>query len=246
LRYAIISDIHSNYESFKTFLNILPSISVEKIICLGDIVGYNPNPNECIEVLSKLKYFDGIRGNHDRALVEKNYNDFSYEANFAIKWAIKNIKPDNLIFLKNLGKGPKLIDNKFMICHGSINDEDQYITSIFQTHEEFRWLFKNNIHLCFFGHTHYQKIYQLNTKKEAIFEIGDKEIQIEKNNFYLINPGSLGQPRDGDRRASFAIFDSDLMSIKIIRYDYPYEITKQKITDLNFPKFLAERLESGI
>ncbi len=244
MKYAIISDIHSNLESMKTFLKLLPKLQIEKIICLGDIIGYNPNPNECIQIISKFNNLEIIRGNHDKAIIENNYYDFSDYAKKAIKWTAKNINQPSLNFLNNIIKGPKIIDDLFAICHGSALDEDNYLFMPFHTKGDFYWLSKKNLKILFFGHTHYQGIFCMN-KKKKIEVLIDDVLQIDPDCYYLINPGSIGQPRDNDPRASFIVFDSDKMLINVLRYNYPFKETQLKIINNDLPQFLAERLAYG-
>lgn len=244
MRYAIISDIHSNLESLQIFLQYLNQLKIEKVLFLGDLVGYNANPNECIEILSRFNNLETIRGNHDRAIIENDYYYFSDNAKEAIRWTIKNISQSSYIYLNKIEQGPKIIDNAFAICHGSALDEDDYLLAPVYTKGDFLWLKENNINLLFFGHTHYQTAYTL-SKKNKIETIKKYEIKIKPDVCYLINPGSLGQPRDNDRRASFAVYDSEKQKVNIIKYDYPFEITQRKIRSNNLPSFLAERLAYG-
>ena len=244
MRYAIISDVHSNLESLKFFLKILSKLQVNKIICLGDVVGYNANPNECIQIISSFNNLEIIRGNHDRAVITKDYHYFSQDAKNAIKWTIKNIDSSSFDFLNNFTKGPKIIDNTFAICHGSAVDEDNYLLMPFHTKEDFFWLKNNNLKILFFGHTHFQCVFNMD-KKKNIQVLMNNSLSLDPDCFYLINPGSIGQPRDNDPRASFAIFDSDKMQINIIRYRYPYRQTQSKIINNDLPQFLAERLAYG-
>lgn len=244
MKYAIISDIHSNLESLKFFLKILSKLQIEKIICLGDIVGYNANPNECIKIISSFNNLEIIRGNHDRAVIAKDYHYFSQDAKSAIKWTIKNIDQLSFEFLNSFNKGPKIIDNSFAICHGSAIDEDNYLFMPSHTKGDFYWLKKNGIKILFFGHTHYQCIFCMDKKKNVQI-LTNNSLILDTDCSYLINPGSIGQPRDNDPRASFAIFDSDKMLINIIRYRYPFRETQSKIINNDLPRFLAERLAFG-
>ncbi len=244
MKYAIISDIHSNLEAFSLFCQQIPKLKIEKIVCLGDVVGYNANPKEVIKILSNLDSIELIRGNHDRAIGNNDFTYFSYNAVESGKWTIKQLNSKDLSFLKNLDAGPKQIDNSFGICHGSTLNEDNYIFSISEARDDFEWMKENNIGILFFGHTHQQKTYCMD-EKGYISIIKENPIIIESKNFYLINPGSIGQPRDNDPRASFAVFDSNNMEINIIRYEYPIQITQKKIYKANLPEVLALRLEVG-
>jgi putative phosphoesterase len=244
MRYAIISDIHSNLESFKVCLKIFPKLKIEKIICLGDIVGYNPNPNECVYIISTFNNLEIVRGNHDKAVTMGDYSYFSEHAKDAIKWTIKNINHVSFDYLNNIEKGPKIVDDLFAICHGSALDEENYMFMPFHTKGDFLWLKKNNIKILFFGHTHYQVVFSMN-KSNDIETINNNTLTLDPGSYYLINPGSIGQPRDNDPRASFIVFDSDKMQINVIRYNYPFHITQEKIIDHSLPEFLAERLAYG-
>ncbi len=161
MRYAIISDIHSNLESLAVFFKLIKNLKINKLICLGDLVGYNPNPNECIKYISSITNLEIIRGNHDRAVVYNDYLDFSDYAKEAVKWTIKILTKESMDYLRSLVTGPRIIDNTFAMCHGSLVDEDNYLLSKHYTVEDFNWLIKNKIRLSFFGHTHYQIAFSL-------------------------------------------------------------------------------------
>lgn len=244
MRYAIISDIHSNLEALSTCLSFIPKLRIDKIICLGDIVGYNASPNECTQVISKLSSLEIIRGNHDRAVAFKDYHDFSRNASEAVRWTIMNLKNENEEYLKALDQGPKIIDNTFAICHGSTEDEDKYVVSAYTSRYDFEWLNDNNINLLFFGHTHQQVSYSID-EENNITELINAELIMGKDKKYMVNPGSIGQPRDNNPRASFAVYDSDEKQINIIRFEYKYHLTQEKILEAGLPRFLADRLELG-
>lgn len=242
--YAIISDIHSNLESLTEFIKILNINKIEKIIILGDIVGYNTNPNECIKIISSIKNSQIIRGNHDRAVKTKVYWDFSSHASAAIYWTINHCNYFSENFLKSIQKGPLIVDNNFGICHGSAIDEDKYMQFTFQTKEDFDWLKKKNINLLFSGHTHIPVIFsQDNTGK--IFKLEAKELNILDDKYYIINPGSIGQPRNKTNKASFIIYDSNQKKFSFINYSYNFKLTQKKILNENLPSFLAQRLYYG-
>ncbi|HOV14064.1 MAG TPA: metallophosphoesterase family protein [Spirochaetota bacterium] len=245
MRYAIISDIHSNLEALSSFFNIASSLNIEKIISLGDLVGYYTNPNECINLLSRIKIFYSIRGNHDRVVINKKYDDFSSDAKASIKWTIKNLNNESLKNLKEIEQGPKIIHNNFAICHGSFYNEDDYILTKYEAKEEFDFLIKNNVKLGFFGHTHIQKNYCFDTKKNVVTDMTENSFLLDPEKFYLINPGSIGQPRDKNPSPSFLIYDSNKLSIEILRFDYKINITKQKVIYADLPKRTADRLSSG-
>ncbi len=245
MKYAILSDIHSNLEAFSKALEFLPKLKIDRIICLGDVVGYNANPNEIIDLFYKMDRLTIIRGNHDRAVSTYKYDDFSYNAVAAIQWTIKHITRTSENFLNALDMGPKFIDDSFAICHGSPLDEDYYIFTKQDTKEQFAWMVDNNVKLLFFGHTHIQKIYSYDPASGETSIIKETSLHFDKNLYYLVNPGSIGQPRDGDPKGSFAVFDSEKMAIKICRFEYDIRTTQQKIMDNNLPFILASRLSAG-
>jgi predicted phosphodiesterase len=227
-------------------VELLPKYGIEKVVCLGDVVGYNTNPLECLKIIKSFNELEIIRGNHDRAVSFKDYKDFSSHAKQAVLWTIKNINETSLAYLRNLAQGPRIIDGEFVICHGSLNDEDDYILSNMQAKREFQWMIKNDMKLGFFGHTHYQINYSFNPVEKKITVLTDNRILLKKKTMYLINPGSIGQPRDKDNRGSFAVYDSEIGSVEIVRYSYDYETTAKKIKLHGLPAFLGERLSSGV
>jgi len=244
MRYAIISDIHSNLDSLNKFLGYLPKLKIDKIICLGDIVGYNADPNEVVKIISKINNLDIIRGNHDRAVALNDYKNFSYNAAEAIRWTIKKLDYSNESYVKKLIKGPKIIDDAFAICHGSAIDEDEYLFTASDARRDFKWLKKNNLNLLFFGHTHQQVVFTMNING-YLGKINEKSFKLSEDILYIINPGSMGQPRDMDPRAAFAVYNSENNLINLYRYEYPIKKTQQKILNNGLPQVLAYRLSVG-
>jgi predicted phosphodiesterase len=254
MKYVIFSDIHSNLESLTLFIDdILPDIKPDNLFCLGDIVGYNPDPGESLSlVLDTLKPVI-IRGNHDRAIGFNDFNYFSNHAKLAGKWSRNQLNQYQLDRLQSLEKGPKIIENLFVISHGSATDEDKYIFSTDDAWSEFLWLRNHGLHILFFGHTHIAGIFVYKHEPDSdtnasIDVIEESFMTINPNLYYCINPGALGQPRDGNPQASFALFDTKNMTVEIIRFNYPYTITQKKIYERNIPNadMLASRLSIGI
>jgi predicted phosphodiesterase len=215
------------------------------MIFLGDLVGYGPNPNEVVELYSDLKNVSGIRGNHDKVVAElESAALFNPVASESARWAQKSITPENKEFIKKLPQGPLVLDNFITICHGSPFDEDYYIFSKFEAMEAIRFI-KTSI--GFFGHTHFPVLYMYRNSRLDIVEMKEnRRIKLDMNTKYLINPGSIGQPRDRCNRSSFITFDSDKMIITFNRLKYDYQTTQQKIYDANLPDILGERLETGV
>ena len=246
MRYLIFTDIHGNVEALNSLLKFIQKRKIDHFICLGDLVGYGASPNETIQKVRSLRPLSMIRGNHDKAVSGfDSIETFNPIAASAIYWTKKNILKKNNEFLINLKKGPQIIHNHFVICHGAPFDEDYYIFGEFDAAEAFEYL---KLPLCFFGHTHFPFVYtKRDTAVEGTFLEGDaNEVKLEKNVTYLINPGSVGQPRDRNPRAAFAIYDSDSHIVKFYRLEYDVEEAQKKILKENLPPALAERLSLGI
>ncbi len=243
MRFAILSDIHSNWEAFSEVLRKIDVLEAEKIICLGDIVGYNADPQICMDKIF-VRADDMIRGNHDKAVSGLvSTGCFNEVAGKAIRWTRKSLKEKNITQLKELKKGPLLIEEKFLICHGSPMDEDLYILYESTVEESFQYIntYYPDIKICFFGHTHIPAIIEENGRAYTPPPV----FSPEEKRCYLINPGSVGQARDGIPLASFGIFDDENSTYEHFRIPYPLKETQKKILDAGLPRFLAERLALG-
>ncbi|MGD0152590.1 MAG: metallophosphoesterase family protein [Thermacetogeniaceae bacterium] len=248
MRYAIISDIHANLEAFQAALEDLDRQGVQKVVCLGDIVGYYANPNECAE-LCRSRGFLCLRGNHDDAVVGIcGIEDFNPVAQDALLWTERQLNESNKAWLKQLPE-QALVDDRFLVVHGSPIHPYDYIFSPAGATFAFDALATEypRIALCFFGHTH----------QRAIYSYGDRTIQeflehnqasaysIHDDKLYLINPGSIGQARDGKPGASYLIYDDDSHTISYRHVPYDFHLTKQKVAAAGLPPMLAERLGLG-
>lgn len=245
MRYLIFSDIHSNLEAFEKLLSLKIINSIDKFLFLGDLVGYGADPNDTISLFRSMNNTFSIRGNHDKVISNLESSSlFNPVAAFSAEWSRVKLSPENRKFLKELKKGPVIIDHFLTICHGSTFDEDYYVFSVFEAVESLKFM-KTSI--GFFGHTHFPVIYfQRNNKLNAIPFNSDKKIKLDPNTRYLINPGSIGQPRDKNPRSSFIIYDSEKREIIFSRYEYNIKKTQKKIRAAGLPELLASRLESGV
>ena len=244
MRYAILSDIHSNLEALNAVLQEIDSQKVDEIISIGDIVGYNANPNECIDILRKR----GIRclmGNHDmRACGMEATNDFNPIAKDAIVWTKEMLSKENLNFLTSQPRTLFLDEKRAIAIHGSFTSHDVYIFNTLNALENFK-IMEESHHplLCFFGHTHVKIAYcSLDSEVTTSY---DDELYISESERYLINPGSVGQPRDMNPNASFLIYDTISKKIRFFKIKYDVVSSAQKILEAGLPKELAERLEVG-
>jgi len=237
MRYLILSDIHSNLAALNACIDDAEDKEIDKIICLGDIVGYAAKPNQCIEILRKKKAIC-ILGNHDAACINKiELNWFNSLARFCIEWTIKELKKENKEFLLKLPE--KFCTQEFFAVHGSpFSPLKEYMD------EEIAFLsfqeISQNILLC--GHSHIPFI--IEQGKEMLPIKGNKAISL-KNSRFVISVPSVGQPRDFDSRAGYAILDLEKMLIEIYRVKYDIEQTIEEILSASLPKIFAERLRFG-
>lgn len=245
--FAIISDIHSNKEALDAVLQVIPGLPVDSIFCLGDIVGYGADPDECArEVLSRCASV--VRGNHDKAVVGLiDLEWFNSVAREAALWNRKHASKQTLSALEGLPKGPLLPEEGIAICHGTPVDEDEYMLSSSAVEESFRWIESQpETRCCFHGHSHLPMVIERPAGRQDFRVLRDgSELRMKPGSTYLINPGSVGQPRDGNPRASFGIFDSKSLVYRNLRVDYAVKETQRKILEGGLPDELAWRLAEG-
>lgn len=250
MRILLLSDIHANLEALEATLAAAPSFDM--IVNLGDIVGYGASPNEVASRSRKLgKVF--VRGNHDKAATGLlNLDDFNPMAAAAAIWTRNELTPENLDWLRGLPHGPVALPDfpDVQIVHGSPNDEDMYVVSL---GDALAPLITLTIPLTFFGHTHLQGGFFANDSSADGFRpeyrtVGQAEsvsLQLKADTRYLINPGSVGQPRDGDWRAAFALFDTEAQVVHYHRTPYNLKAAQDRIFAANLPPRLATRLAAG-
>ena len=250
MRVLLLSDIHSNVEGLEACLAVAPSH--DKVVNLGDIVGYGASPNEVTDRSRKLGGLF-VRGNHDKACTGvMGVEGFNPIAGLAALWTKQILTPDNLGFLKNLPHGPVQLDGlaDIQFVHGSPLDEDEYIIALRDAAVP---LVRTGVPVTFFGHTHIQCVFWQHDDRvemmRPMYRTKDDsdtyEIQLDRGVKYLVNPGSVGQPRDGDRRAGFGLFDTDSYSFTFYRVPYDFKRTQQKILAAKLPDRLATRLADG-
>ncbi len=247
MRYLILSDIHANLEAFEKCMEMADG-KYDQALCLGDLVGYGPDPNAVIERVRQASHVI-IRGNHDKACAGiTDAHDFNRLARLATLWTREQLNAENLSFLRRLPSGPITL-NGFQLVHGSPSNEDEYL---FGPEEALSTLRSLSIQVVFFGHTHLQGGFLLPFKGGfARVQDFDGEdgctlvLPLEDATRYLINPGSVGQPRDGDWRAAFAILDEEQRQVKYYRTSYDVSKTQQKMEDAGLPEPLIRRLSYG-
>jgi len=246
MRYLVFTDIHGNMEAFHAVLKFAQKKRIDHYICLGDLVGYGASPNEVVQKLLTLKPISLVRGNHDKAVCGlDSVQTFNPIAAAAIYWTKNRITKKHFDFLYRLSQSPEIVQETITICHGAPFDEDYYIFGEFDAAEAFSYF---QTPICFFGHTHFPFVYteKDQTVEGTFLEGNSNQVKLEKGVRYLINPGSVGQPRDRNPLAACAIYDSDTRIVKFHRVEYDIEGAQKKILEQDLPTALAERLSLGI
>ncbi len=240
LLYAIISDIHANLDALETVLDAVDARGADQIVCLGDVVGYNANPNECADLI-RQREIPTICGNHDAVACGLDEPiGFNPVAMAAAMWTRDNLSEENLKWLRELPDS-RVFDD-FLAAHGSPTDRDRYLFCWEDIAPHVSALEAHNLSLCFFGHTHSAGIFA----EDGLYSVDDNgRFQLGAEKTFFINPGSVGQPRDGDPRAAFGYYDSDTREYEQVRLDYPVKQAATRITENGLPEFLADRLFLG-
>ena len=246
MRYLVISDIHANLEALDAVLAAAKEVAHDRILVLGDLVGYGADPNGVVERVKQLAPHGLIRGNHDKVgSGMESAEGFNAVARSAIRWTYDNLTPTNREWLANLPTGPVVVDDLIEICHGTPFDEDAYV---FDDLDALRALHAAQRPLCLFGHTHVQIGYALDGDQFTLTTLDDTRplrVAVADETKHLLNPGSVGQPRDGDPRAGFGLVDTERREAVLYRIDYPVERAQARIIEEGLPEVLAQRLALG-
>jgi predicted phosphodiesterase len=245
----VISDIHSNKEALDAVLSRIDELGIDTIYCLGDLVGYNADPDSCVRtVMSRAA--EVIRGNHDKAVAGfLNLDWFNSAARAAALWTRAKVLPETMEAVRKLREGPRETgEGSILLCHGTPYDEDAYLMDARSIAESYRALDSRhpNVRFCFLGHTHIPVVVARKkaAAKPQVMEWRET-VELDPAAVYLINPGSVGQPRDGIALASFGILDSGRMIYRNIRARYAVQETQRKILHAGLPPGLAHRLAEG-
>jgi predicted phosphodiesterase len=245
VRYLILTDIHANWEALEAVTRETAG-DYDQILCCGDLVGYGADPNLVVEwVREHCKAV--VRGNHDKACTGiDDLEWFNPVAREAALWTMKRLTTENADYTRALSKGPLDFDG-FQLVHGSANDEDEYVLAPGEAEIAFHYMEKR---LEFFGHTHVQGGFIWNHSSVEILprvapRTPDLPLEIDPDCGYMINPGSVGQPRDGDPRAAYVLYDSDSGTVVYRRTEYDLAGAQKKIREAGLPHILADRLAAG-
>jgi predicted phosphodiesterase len=242
-RYGIIADIHSNLAALRAVLDALSREKIASMLCLGDIVGYGPSPHEAVKELDTVP-LHSIRGNHDRYALGEASDQIRRSTAEAVDYTRQHLTPADLALLQGL-PDKELFEDRVLLVHGSPRDRDEYILSNEFAIANYRYLRTEyaGVYLCLFGHTHIPTI------------IGDGKVirQIDSGHTlklkmmtpYLVNPGSVGQPRDGKPEAAYAVLDLDESTITLKRVPYDVEDTCRRVLEAGLQRHLGDRLRVG-
>ncbi|MGK7345298.1 MAG: metallophosphoesterase family protein [Candidatus Nitrospinota bacterium M3_3B_026] len=241
MRYALLSDAHSNLEAFDAVIADVKSYGVDRVLFLGDIVGYGPNPNECIDRLLKVADLS-LGGNHDWAVVGKTPVDyFNPYAREAVDWTMEVLREDHKDFLKRT-RAIDIFDN-FQVAHSTpcLPEEWRYIMSQTEAMENYPCIQGDT---CFIGHSHQPIVIEYETQTSVRVHRDSYKI-LDHDRKYIVNVGSVGQPRDGDVRACWVAYDSEVGSVEFRRVPYDVAAVQEKMRRIGLPRYLVDRIAVG-
>ncbi|MBE6391062.1 MAG: metallophosphoesterase family protein [Lentisphaerae bacterium] len=265
-KYAVLSDIHGNLEAFEAVLGVCSSMNVDKFILLGDIVGYNADPVRCIELARSLDVVAAVRGNHDDYAINydpDNRAGFNPHAHLAIQWTHDQLSDSDREWLNSLEYSKQILKIKLTIVHATLDTPERW-GYIFKADDCVSHFMEQKTLLSFCGHSHVPVAFVRLPDRSTVelipewgggifdedmdvdFSVIDSvTVQMKTMHNYLFNIGSIGQPRNGDPRASFAIYDSDELTVTRMMVPYDIAAAKQKVLDAGLPERLAIRLGIG-
>jgi predicted phosphodiesterase len=239
MRFAILSDLHANLEATEAVLADARERDCTQFVCLGDVVGYNANPRECVEIVQKLGC-PVIKGNHDeQASLDESSRDFNALAEMAINWTRAQLTDADKAWLRELRLTQQVDD--FTIVHATLDTPEEW-GYVFNTLDAAASFAHQDTAVCFFGHTHVAGAF---VRDDGVKRVKIDELLIDETKKYFINTGSVGQPRDGDWRAAYCIYHVDKNVVEQRRVKYDVAAAQKKIIKAGLPPLLAERLRLG-
>ncbi len=242
MRYAILGDIHSNWDALDAVLRHLDGQQVDQVCCVGDVVGYGAQPGKCVRWVRENDIVC-VAGNHDRSVVGKlDLGYFNRHARQAVEWTRRKLSIANAEFLAGLPLA-KVINNLSLV-HSTVNEPDAfgYIETVFAAQLSFHAM---NTPVGFIGHSHVPIAFMETGTQDSVTYSHSTELDLRNVHKTIINVGSVGQPRDDDPRACYCVYDSEAQTAEIHRVEYPVEVAQTKIRRVGLPELLAARLELG-
>lgn len=250
MRHILFSDVHGNLEAFEAFLRLADDVRADRIYSLGDVVGYGGSPSECLDLL-RMQHIPSVSGNHDDVVYGKYEPEhFNPDARKAVMWCRSRLSVEQKQYLGELDdelwiSWPK---GTAMLVHGSPCGKNEYVMSRWHAEKAFVEMMERDIPVAFVGHTHQACCWMQEPDGRATFkpqaEI-EREIALEPTLKVIVNVGSVGQPRDGNPKGCFAVWDDKSHTVEFHRFRYNIDKARQKILDAGLPPFLAERLSGG-
>jgi diadenosine tetraphosphatase ApaH/serine/threonine PP2A family protein phosphatase len=268
MKYAVLSDIHANSDAFSAVLDKCAALNVDKYLFLGDLVGYNADPVRCLEMARSLDFMAAVRGNHDEYTISGNTElaGFNKNATIAIQWTRQQLSDDDLDFLDAMPLKSHVPGLPVTLVHATLDSPDTW-GYVFDSHHAVGNFTYQRTQVCFCGHSHVPVAFDkaplavgrklveriegwesnlYYPEADSDFSLADElPVQLEKGHKYLFNIGSIGQPRNGDPRASFAVFDDEAMTVSRFRMPYNVAAAQEKVRAAGLPERLAWRLEVG-
>ena len=239
MKYAIIADIHGNLEAFQVVLEDIKAQNATHIVCLGDVVGYNANPKECLQIVRDMN-IPVVKGNHDEYCSTDNALDgFNPHAAEAVHWTREQLTADDKKWLRDL-KYSRMAAN-FTMVHATLDAPERwgYVFDKLAAAASFPY---QNTQMCFFGHTHVPVAFM----RDTVVRGGTySKFKVDPSKKYFINVGAVGQPRDNNPKCAYVLYDMDASTIELRRLDYDIETVQAKIRAAGLPERLAERLAYG-
>ena len=239
MKFAIIADIHANLDAFKVVLEDIKQQNCTHFACLGDVVGYNANPKECLDIVRSMG-IPCVKGNHDEYCSQEGPLDgFNPAAAEAVNWTRRQLTPDDKQWLRDL-KYSRMVTN-FTIVHATLDGPQRwgYVFDKLAAAASFTY---QNTPICFFGHTHVPVAFMRDTMVRGGTY---SKFKVEAGKKYFVNVGAVGQPRDNDPRAAYVVYDATEGTIELRRLEYPIAAAQAKIRAAGLPERLADRLSYG-
>ena len=244
MKYGILSDIHANLPALTAVLDRLQVEPVDAFLCLGDLVGYGASPNECCDLVRGLKA-SVVRGNHDLAAVSPGEERwFTPAASFCVVWTREQLSAENRQFLSDLAPDAEV--GQAHLCHGSLFDPDCYTTTVREADFTMRLM---HLPVCFLGHTHYAEAYVKGDGDRLPAQRPMPQggvVLLEPGKQVMVNPGAVGQPRDGNSMAAYAVWDTDAAQITLHRVPYNVRAAQENMAAAGLPKSMSARLMLGV
>ncbi len=243
VRTAIISDIHGNLEALEMVFTRLETTGVERVVCLGDIVGYNADPAACV-ALVRERCSAVVQGNHERMVLGRGLEGVHRATRAAIAWTREQLDAEAIAWIASLPEQLEL-EGGLLLVHGSPRDPDEYLLGPAAVRASYAFLLEHHPHVrrCFFGHTHLPIVAAPPAPVLSFHE--SRSVEIDRERLAMINPGSVGQPRDGSPLAAYAVYDDETHTVTIHRSAYPIVRAQQKVRAAGLNERFARRLARG-